>query len=118
MISMHPEVEAKALAELDAHGLLVTPQRPTPRQLEWDDLGKLTHINNCIKACQQPARSYKALQKTQPYSRGACDDMQQAACGRWPCHSTGKAVRHGAGLQWGNDPAQMVRRSRCGCCRC
>ena len=51
MISMHPEVEAKVLAELDAHGLLVTAQRPKPRQLDWEDLGKLTYTNHCIKAC-------------------------------------------------------------------
>lgn len=49
MITQHPEVERKVLAELDAHGLLVTPARPNPRSLEWDDLGKLTYTNNCIK---------------------------------------------------------------------
>ena len=49
MITQHPEVERKVLAELDAHGLLVTPDRPNPRPLEWDDLGKLTYTNNCIK---------------------------------------------------------------------
>ena len=49
MITQHPEVEKKVLAELDALGLLVTPERPNPRQLEWDDLGKLTYTNACIK---------------------------------------------------------------------
>lgn len=56
MITQHPEVEEKVLAELDAYGLLVTPERPNPRLLEWDDLGKLTYTNNCIKvwACHHP----------------------------------------------------------------
>ncbi|BDA47645.1 Cytochrome P450 3A28 [Coccomyxa sp. Obi] len=49
MITQHPEVEAKVLAELDALGLLVTPERPNPRPLEYDDLTKLTYTNNCIK---------------------------------------------------------------------
>ena len=49
MISMHPEVEKKVLAELDAHGLLVTQARPKPRPLEWEDLGRLSYMNNCIK---------------------------------------------------------------------
>ena len=51
MISQHPEVEAKVLAELDGLGLLVTPERPNPRPLEYDDLTKLTYTNNCIKVC-------------------------------------------------------------------
>ncbi len=49
MISMHPEVEKKVLAELDAHSLLVTQARPKPRPLEWEDLGRLSYMNNCIK---------------------------------------------------------------------
>lgn len=49
MISQHPEVEAKVLAELDGLGLLVTPERPNPRPLEYDDLTKLTYTNNCIR---------------------------------------------------------------------
>ncbi len=49
MITQHPEVETKVLAELDALGLLVTSERPNPRPLEYDDLTKLTYTNNCIK---------------------------------------------------------------------
>ena len=49
MITQHPEVKRKVLAELDALGLLVTPERPNPRPMEWDDLGKLTYTNACIK---------------------------------------------------------------------
>ena len=54
MITQHPEVEKKVLAELDAHDLLVTSERPNPRPLEWDDLGKLTYTNNCIKVLGMP----------------------------------------------------------------
>lgn len=49
MITQHPEVERKVLAELDGLGLLVTIERPKPRPLEYDDLTKLTYTNNCIK---------------------------------------------------------------------
>ena len=49
MISQHPDVERKVLAELDAVGLLVTPERPNPRPMEWDDFGKLSYTNACIK---------------------------------------------------------------------
>ena len=57
MITQHPEVERKVLAELDTHGLLVTPDRPNPRPLEWDDLGKLTYTNNCIKVKDNPTHA-------------------------------------------------------------
>lgn len=50
MIATHPEAERRVLAELDALGLLVTPARPQPRQLEYEDVGKLSYLNNCIKA--------------------------------------------------------------------
>ena len=66
MISMHPAVEAKVLAELDAHGLLVTAQRPTPRQLDWEDLGKLTYTNHCIKARRRHAHPCAATLDAHP----------------------------------------------------
>ena len=59
MITQYPEVEKKVLAELDALGLLVTPERPNPRQMEWDDLGKLSYTNACIKVL--PGRQYALL---------------------------------------------------------
>ena len=43
--SQHPEVEAKLAAELDAAGLLVTPDRPFPRPMEYADLGRLTYLS-------------------------------------------------------------------------
>jgi cytochrome P450 len=48
-LSQHPEVEAKIVAELDAAGLLATPERPEPRRLEWADLGKLVYLQAFIK---------------------------------------------------------------------
>ncbi len=49
MISQHPQVEARVLEELDALGLLVTPARPKPRQMEWNDLVKLPYLSCAIK---------------------------------------------------------------------
>ncbi len=36
-------------AELDSLGLLVTPERPTPANLEYADLSKLTYLSAAIK---------------------------------------------------------------------
>ena len=44
LISQHPEVDAKMAAELDEAGLLVTPQRPVPRAMEYADLARLTYL--------------------------------------------------------------------------
>jgi len=49
LLSQHPEVEAKIVAELDAAGLLATPSRPEPRRLEWADLNKLVYLQAFIK---------------------------------------------------------------------
>lgn len=45
LLSQHPEVEAKLAAELDAAGLLVTPERPNPRPMEFGDLAALTYLS-------------------------------------------------------------------------
>ena len=50
LISQHPEVEAKLVAELEQAGLLATPQQPEPRALQYADLSKLTYLNMVIKA--------------------------------------------------------------------
>jgi hypothetical protein len=42
---------AKLEAELDAAGLLKTPQNPTPRQFTHADIGKLRYLDCCIKVC-------------------------------------------------------------------
>ena len=39
------------MAELQGLGLLATPQRPEPRPLEYEDLGKLTYLSCAIKVC-------------------------------------------------------------------
>ena len=50
MIATHPHVERRVVAELDALGLLATPARPCPRELAYEDVGKLSVLTNCIKA--------------------------------------------------------------------
>jgi hypothetical protein len=49
LISQHPEVEAKVVAELDRLGLLATPERPRPRPLEFPDLNQLSYLSCVIK---------------------------------------------------------------------
>eukprot|EP00884_Botryococcus_braunii_P007185 jgi/Botrbrau1/16468/Bobra.0142s0062.1 len=49
LLSQHPEVEAKVLEELDGLGLLVTPENPNPRRIEWADLGKMAYLQATIK---------------------------------------------------------------------
>ena len=49
-LTKHPDVMAKLEAELDEAGLLVTPQRPTPRAFTWADVGKLSYLDCIIKA--------------------------------------------------------------------
>ena len=50
LIQQHPEVEAKLVAELDKAGLLLTPQRLTPRTMEYADLAHLTYLSWVCKA--------------------------------------------------------------------
>ncbi len=54
LISQHPEVEARLAAELDEAGLLVTPERPQPRDLTHADLSRLTYLNCVLKVRQKP----------------------------------------------------------------
>ena len=49
LLSQHPEVEAKIVAELDAAGLLASPARPNPRAIEYGDLAKLVYLQAFIK---------------------------------------------------------------------
>lgn len=37
------------MEELRSNGLLATPEKPTPRPIEWDDIQKLTYLNAVIK---------------------------------------------------------------------
>ena len=38
------------MEELRALGLLSTPEQPAPRPIQWEDVAKLTYLNNVIKA--------------------------------------------------------------------
>ena len=49
LVSQHPEVEEQICQELDQHQLLVTAARPNPRQVTFEDLGKLTYLDMVIK---------------------------------------------------------------------
>ena len=49
-----PDVEARITAELDAAGLLATPQRPNPRPMELADLNELPYFINVCKVGQAP----------------------------------------------------------------
>ena len=53
LVSQHPEVEARLLAELDSLGLSITPERPRPRALAYVDLGKLPYLQATIKVWPQ-----------------------------------------------------------------
>ncbi len=44
LISQHPEVEAKVVAELKGAGLLATSENPKPRAIEYADLAKLPYL--------------------------------------------------------------------------
>ena len=49
MISVHPAVEAKVLAELQALQLMPSATQPQPRPMNYDDIVKLTYTCNAIK---------------------------------------------------------------------
>ena len=49
MVSQHPEVEAKILAELDSLELSITLQRPHPRKMTYADVNQLTYLQATIK---------------------------------------------------------------------
>ena len=65
MISQHPDVEAKVLAELDTLGLLVTPSKPQPRAMMFEDITALEYTICAIKVCSG--------QKVVDASSTACD---------------------------------------------
>ena len=49
MLSQHPDVEARVVAELDHLELLVTAERPRPRPVSYADLSKLEYLQTVIK---------------------------------------------------------------------
>ncbi len=62
MISQHPEVEQKVVAELDSLSLLATPDQPDPRPMEHADLQELKYTLQAIKVMASPEiRTKKAI---------------------------------------------------------
>ncbi|KAK9820314.1 hypothetical protein WJX72_008814 [[Myrmecia] bisecta] len=49
LVSQHPDKEAKVVVELAAAGLLASKRQPQPRQVAYEDLGRLTYLNAVIK---------------------------------------------------------------------
>ena len=49
LLSQHPEVEAKLVAELEHHGLLASPVCPKPHALVYADLKELVYLQAIIK---------------------------------------------------------------------
>ena len=81
LVSQHPEVEAKICAELDQQGLLKSADRPNPRQVTYDDLGKLTYLDMAIKVWMRyPSLTRMALElvvlKDEPQARAPFDESQ------------------------------------------
>lgn len=49
MVSQHPEVEAKIVAELQQLGLMPTAEQPHFRALAYADVSELTHLQAVVK---------------------------------------------------------------------
>lgn len=58
LLGKHPEAMARLETELDAAGLLVTPQRPQPRALTYADISKLPWLDACVKVPTAAARTF------------------------------------------------------------
>ena len=70
LISQHPEVEEKILAELDGLHLLKTEHNPKPREMTYADLSKLTYLNAVIKVPHLPMQG--SLRSASTSSRRVC----------------------------------------------
>lgn len=49
LVSKHPEVEAKLCEELRGLSLLATPESPTPRQVAFEDIGRMPYLTAVVK---------------------------------------------------------------------
>ncbi|KAK9866213.1 hypothetical protein WJX84_000073 [Apatococcus fuscideae] len=58
MIAQHPQVEAKLVAELKAHGLLATPDNPNPPAPTYKQLMELDYLSHVV---QETQRLYPAV---------------------------------------------------------
>ena len=65
-VSQHPEVEAKIVEELRSLDLLATPEQPTPRPIQWDDIPRLTYLNAVIKVPSIALQSCQSAQLCRP----------------------------------------------------
>ena len=45
-LACNPEAQQKLQQELEDFDLLCCPRNPNPRQIEWEDLNKLTFLNS------------------------------------------------------------------------
>ena len=102
LVSQHPEVEARLVAELDQAGLLVTKERPHPRGMVYGDLSSLTYLNWVCKVGVAPA----AVCGSDPQWR-----MHGKAGLHWdhaPVLAHRKAVRSPKGLLQGHGMAGCV----------
>lgn len=68
-LSKNPAAMAKLEAELDAAGLLVTEQRPQPREFAYADISKLRYLD-CVIKVRPFCQSILHLQRSLP---GICD---------------------------------------------
>ena len=60
-LAKHPAAMKKLAEELDAAGLLKTPQNPDPRQFAYADIGKLRYLDCCIKVSTAAAVAHPHL---------------------------------------------------------
>lgn len=61
MVSQHPEVEEKLMAELDSLQLRITPQRRHPRKMTYADLNRLTYLQAVIKVATMLCAAHSML---------------------------------------------------------
>ena len=80
MISVHPEVEARVLAELRALQLMPSAERPQPRAIKYDDMARLTYTSNAIKALLTPTLYSTAMSAHLPPQTRHLDKEQPIYC--------------------------------------
>lgn len=76
-ISVHPEVEARIIAELSSLGLAATPEAPVPRSFSAADLSKLPYLTLVIKVLLLAASL--CCKQVQPHIEYGLELSQSAA---------------------------------------
>ena len=77
LLGKHTEAMARLEAELDAAGLLMTPERPQPRALTYADISKLPWLDACVKARTAAACTLPACGGLAPPLQPCCADVSQ-----------------------------------------